>query len=203
MQKSVESSQSGSGFHEGFLRISITEATLFAIFGLIVTLIGRTMVFFQGNSAIETIHQPLTQALFTTSLETYLPNLSSFILWAGVGALLYLLVWCAISILTYLRNDIVIAKLFHHPDNFSRAGYWSGIVIRSLARFAAGVVLLITALYVVKLGRYWYGRGTLIGSHQQYLLDAKIIALAMLSMLILGYLASIALRVIMLRRRVF
>lgn len=61
--------------------------------------------------------------------------------WLFVGCIVYMLIWIVGNFLTNIRNDIV-ADEYVHPQQYSRAGYWSSVLARKIFFVCIFIVLI-------------------------------------------------------------
>jgi hypothetical protein len=76
-----------------------------------------------------------------------------YIVWAGVGAIIYLLFWMCINVYIVLRNDLVIGTKFTSIQTHGHLKYWLETISRALVQL--GAVLLVGLLTVI-VAHVWY-----------------------------------------------
>lgn len=124
-----------------------------------------------------------------------------YLLWAGVGALCYCLVWIVFSAANAAHNDFVIGTKYVHGRQSKL--YWFQFTERFLLRLSAA--LLILALTELSIN-FWYPTSTFImnrWTHSftdvSYLLDAVIV---FIGWLLIFHIYIILLRLVLLRLRI-
>lgn len=146
-----------------------------------------------------------TQAAFgQLGQSAVLARLTNFLIWAGAGAVVYLVVWLAFDSYTILRNDVVVGTTFTTVGRNGHTRYWRELIARGLTRLCAVLLILLLATVVMQV---WYPLSILmfgtwvddftVGTHWAFMLEAFI------GWIVVLHLGMIFLRLSLLRTRVF
>lgn len=76
-----------------------------------------------------------------------------FLSWAGIGAIVYMLVWFSYNSYLAVRNDIIIGTKYTGFYRQSHTAFWTNLLARSSFRLCATLLLLLLTTIVVQI---WY-----------------------------------------------
>jgi hypothetical protein len=95
-----------------------------------------------------------TSAAFSKLDQTQaLGQVTTFLLWASVGAAVYIIIWMSLNSYIALRNDVVIGTTYTNFGESGRVKYWLEIIARSAFRLSAIFAILFTASVTIQI---WY-----------------------------------------------
>lgn len=139
--------------------------------------------------------QYFNSGLLHTDHNQAISRLIIYILWASVGAVVYLLLWVGANIYVALRNDLVIGTRFTNVGTHGRLKFWIETASRALVQL--GAVLLIALLTVVVV-QVWYPVS--VALFDTWIGSWNIVSYwAMLAVALLGWLVTCHLYVILVR----
>jgi len=80
-----------------------------------------------------------------------LASVTAFLLWAGAGAIVYIIVWLIINAYIALHNDVVIGTTYISSDIHGRGKYWGLLTARGLFRGSAMILILLLTAGVMQV----------------------------------------------------
>lgn len=149
----IESRHNNIGAHEHhilaallrFLKITYVQLIAFSVVGVVVLLTSRLQWLMNkvgvDQDITESFKQYFEDLNYKYDLTSALDNVSSVLVWAVIGATVYLVIWAIIVLSIDAYNDLVISTRFVHPESFHQSDYWMAIMLRFFLR-AAGFVLI-------------------------------------------------------------
>lgn len=131
-------------------------------------------------------------------------QITLFLVWASVGAAIYVVLWLGINIYVALHNDIVVGTSYTSVAVHGHAAYWAETTGRGLFRVCA---LLLLFLLVSITTQIWYPLSILmfrIWADNFYLLaNWGLLLEAFLGWCVVLHVVVILLRLALLRTRIF
>jgi len=97
------------------------------------------------------IHQYSSDAFGRIDNVGPLASVTAFLVWAGAGAIVYVVVWLFINAYIALHNDVVIGTTYTSSGTHGRAKYWGELAARGLFRGCAMILMLLVVAGVVQV----------------------------------------------------
>lgn len=133
-----------------------------------------------------------------------LGRITNFLIWAGAGAVTYLIIWLAFGSYVGLRNDVVVGTVYMSGSGTGHARYWAELIGRGLTRLGSVLLILLLAAVAVQV---WYPLSIVM--FRVWINDFTvpvnwvIMAEAFFGWMVVLHLGAVLLRLSMLRTRIF
>jgi hypothetical protein len=190
-----------------FLKLTWTEIVSFVLEGLLILITSGLVVAFEKNGfqdTVDTMFKFWSDIDYLYDLNSIWNNVSAVAFWALIGAVLYILIWSLVVIIVDSYNNLLISTRFVHPDSFHQSSYWAAIMARSLMRVVGAGVLLVVFMWLLTdgLGQL-FSHSYAAFSNGLSLDNLSVLANIPLQFFAAMYLMTIALRVLLMRSRVY
>lgn len=131
-------------------------------------------------------------------------RLTNVLIWAGVGAVAYIIVWGILAAFTGVENEFIEETSYTDVDGKHKQRFWQSFLSRGLFRAAALLLLLLLTSFAIQvlipasalLVKIWL-------NHPASLRNCLYAVVGFLDIVVLMYLYTVLLRLIFMRTRVF
>lgn len=189
---------------------SAMSGLLCAIASAAVLLVGNaTTIIYQIGTADNQYyfnrlaHQYLNATFSRLNEAQLIGQLTVFLVWAGIGAALYVLLWLGVNSYIALHNEFVIGTTYTTVEAHGRLRYAMELGARGIFRACSIVLILLLAAMAVQV---WYPiAATLFGiwvNNVSVLFDWAFLLEALIGWALVLHTFVILLRLVMLRTRV-
>jgi hypothetical protein len=117
------------------------------------SLVSRFITFSNTPDAPALLHSYIRESLLSSTSYSILGPATTFVLWASLGAVVYLIAWSLVSVFIVARNDFVIGTKYTSIETHGHLLYWTEMATRLLVRLGAGLLIVILTAVVVGI---WY-----------------------------------------------
>lgn len=147
--------------------------------------------------------QYLNTGLLHIDHNQALGNLTLYIVWGSVGAVIYLLLWAGANAYVAVRNDLVIGTKFTTVGTHGHLKFWLETASRALVQLGAILLIVLLTIVVVQV---WYPVSVALfdawASSWNVVNYWAMLAVALLGWLIVCHLYVILARLALLRTRI-
>lgn len=190
---------------------TLNELIIYSILGVVILVVANLRVLLNlqlstgtSDSIGSIFHFYSTNIFVHIDQVEAIGRLTNVLIWAGVGALAYMIVWGLLGAFTGVENEFIEETSYTEIDGKHQQRFWQSFVSRGLFRAAALLLLLLLTSFAIQvlvpasalLVKIWL-------NHPASLRNCLYALVGFLDIVVLMYLYAVLLRLIFMRTRVF